>query len=139
VIHLERNIFVVEWPHGGRMIKARPQPHLGCLCGEMVDKGLAHRMMNQDPFGCRTDLTCIAESSFRDAPRRQGEIGVIKDDGGAIAAQFEHKKLAGPTLSNELAGFRAAGERNDLSTGIDNQFIAGRWALAVNEVDDTLR
>ena len=68
------------------------------------------------------------------------EIGVVQDDVGRFAAEFERNffQVAGGGVQDQLADFGGAGEGDFVHVGMRGESGAGGFAVARDDVDDAI-
>ena len=85
----------------------------GCHTGaELLGKGLVHRAVHKDAIGADAGLAAVAELGGHEAVHGRSHIGVLENDEGRIAAQFERELFegVGAAARQVLAHGRGAGE-----------------------------
>ena len=82
----------------------------------LVHEGAPYLFINQHVIRCNAGLAGIQGLAPGEALRGQLEVGVGRDDAGALAAQLQHHggQVLGGGFHHEVPEGRAAGEEDDV-------------------------
>jgi hypothetical protein len=96
--------------------------------GEFLRKGLAHAFLHQEAVGADAGLAGVAILGGHGPGHRGIEVGVVEDDEGRIAAEFQRHLLDGRRAlgHQQPADFGRAGEGQLQHLRIRGQFAADR-------------
>ncbi len=83
---------------------------------EFLDEGVLDVLVGEDEVGGEAGLSGVEEFADEDAAGGDGEVGVVVDDAGALAAEFEDVggEVGGGVVGDEAADGGAAGEEDEV-------------------------
>ena len=115
------------------MVRSRPGPR---RIFDFVE-GL---LFDVEPRARAAALAVVEEDGAGHARNRRGDVGILEDDIGRLAAELERHLLqvASGRLHDELTDFGRAGERDFVHVGVRRERRAGRFTVAGNDVDDAV-
>ena len=97
-------------PDVGRLVQRVAGAQLRHLGGERVQELAEPVPLHVDPLDRDAALAGVAVPGARAHPGGGGDVRVLADDRGRVAAQLEHQALAPGGARHRVAGGRAAGE-----------------------------
>ncbi len=106
---------------------------------ELGDEALLDALLHEQAGTGAADLALIEPDGIDQAFDGAVDVGILEDDVGALAAQFERKALAGASggFADDLADFGGAGEGDLVDIGVVDDGGAG-LALAGDDIDHAL-
>ena len=109
--------------------------------GDAVDDLVENFLFDEEARAGAAALALIEEDGHGGAGDGGFEIGVVHDDVGRLAAEFERDflQVAGRGVDDELADFGGAGEGDFIDVHVCGERGAGSFAVAGNDVDDAIR
>ena len=107
---------------------------------DAVDDFVEDFLFDVEPRAGAAALAVIEEDGAGGAGNGAVEIGVVENDVGRFAAEFERNLLqvAGRGLHDELADFGRAGEGDLVDVRMRGERGAGGFAVAGNDVHDAI-
>ena len=121
-------------------IHARPDADLRRVLSDAVDHFVEDLLLDVEARTGAAALAVIEEDSVGRSGDGGVDVGVVEDDVGRLAAEFERDllQIASGGLKDELANFGRAGEGDLVDVRMRGQRGAGRFAVAGNDVDDAI-
>ena len=112
--------------------------------GHLVDENLCELSLyflgHIDAFGIVADLTVVADAAVDNPLGRLLQVGILADDGGSLATQFE--AYLGDVLRggshDALAGTYGTCHADDVDLGRSGHLVADDAALTGHDIDDAL-
>ena len=136
LVHLLRDALVVERAHR-RLVRERVAEHDPLrLLAQQRDVLLAHRAVHEQALAGGAALPGAEEARGHGRLRRELEIGVVHHDDRPVAAELEHRRLAGGRLGDLAAGLRRADEADAVRAGVARDLVADDRARPGDEVED---
>ena len=106
---------------------------------ELRDELLAHVAVDEQALAGRAALAGAEEARGDGRLGGEVEIGVLEDDHRAVAAELEHRGLAGGRLGDPAAGLGRADEADAVRARVARDLVADDGAGAGDEVEDAGR
>ena len=72
------------------------------IAAQHLEDAVEHAALDDGPGGGGADLPGVKAPRRADAPHRGVEVGVVEDDAGPLAAQFEQEALHGPSPADAM-------------------------------------
>jgi hypothetical protein len=114
--------------------------HLGDLAGEFRDELVMDAVLHEEAVGADAGLAHVAVLRGDRALDGGVDVGVVEDDEGRVAAQFQPDLLhrRGRLLHQQLADRRRAGEADEAHGGVRGHDAADLLGVAGHDVDHAL-
>ena len=131
LVHLRRHALVVERAHrravGERVAE---DDALGDERREPGDELLAHVAVDEQALAGGAALAGAEEARGRGRLGGELEVGVVEHDDRAVAAELEHRRLAGRRLGDAAPGLGRADEADAVRAGVARDLVADGRARA---------
>ena len=133
-VDLARHGFVVHRPHRRPWLERVSEPDRVRLLDEPFEDGVVHLRVDEDPLARLADLAGVREAAERRAGDGELEVGVVKDDGRAVAPELEQHRLCARAACDRLPDTRTAGEADGVRPRARND-LAAHLGAAEDETD----
>ena len=140
LVHLRRHAFVVEGAHRRRLREGvTEEDTLHDEPRELRDELLAHVAVDEQALAGRAALAGAEEAGGHGRLGCEVEVGVVEDDDRAVAAELEHRRLAGGRLGHAPPGLGRADEADPVRARVARDLVADDRARPGDEVEDPRR